>query len=98
MQSPVVAPRRRWVTEVSADSEASDDARVAKRAAMRRATLHLVLSVIALDVVALAGYYLADLPHAAPRTRVSFTVVWMVLTALVVAVLLKRVRAARFSR
>jgi hypothetical protein len=60
--------------------------------------LRLVLGVIALDAVALAAYYLADVPHAAPRIRVFFTVAWTVLTALVVAVLLKRVRAARFRR
>ena len=67
-----------------------------KRAAMRRAMLNLVLGVVAVDAVALGVYYLA-IVHAEPRIRLFFTVVWTVATALVVAILLKRVRKARFG-
>jgi chromate transport protein ChrA len=61
---------------------------------MRRATLHLVLGVALVDTIALIGYY-AAIVHAPDRTKMIFTGVWTVLTALVVAVLLKRVRRAR---
>jgi uncharacterized membrane protein YeiH len=67
-----------------------------RRAELRRATLRLVLGVVALDAVALGVYSLAGIGHAAERTRTIFVVTWTVTTAVVVAVLLKRVRAARF--
>jgi hypothetical protein len=72
------------------------DVRAVTRAAMRRATLQLVIGVAALDGVAMAIYFLADISHGPPRTRMIFTVVWTITTALVVAFLLKRVRRARF--
>jgi hypothetical protein len=77
-------------------SQSLDEARVARRAAMRRATLHLVLGVGALDAVAIGLYY-AFIVHAPERTRMLFTGVWTLLTAILVAVLLKRVRRARYS-
>ncbi len=63
---------------------------------MRRATLQLVLGVAALDGAAMAIYFLAGIAHGPPRTRMIFTVLWTITTALVVAFLLKRVRRARF--
>ena len=70
------------------------ETRLAKRAAMRRATLHLVLGVGLLDSIAMLGYY-AAIVHAPERSKMIFAGVWTVLTALVVAVLLKRVRRVR---
>lgn len=63
---------------------------------MRRATLHLVLGVGLLDTVALLGYYFLII-HADPRTKTLFTGIWTVLTVVVVMVLLRRVRKARFG-
>ena len=77
-----------------AELTTTDEARTAKRAAMRRATLHLVLGVGLLDTIAMVGYY-AVVVHAPDRMKWIFTGVWTVLTAVVVAVLLKRVREAR---
>ena len=74
----------------------SEDPRAARRAELRRTTLHLVLGVVALDAVAMGIYYLAGIGHAHERTRTIFVVTWTLATALVVAVLLKRVRAARY--
>jgi hypothetical protein len=74
-----------------------NDPRAIRRAAVRRATLHLVLGVVALDAVALAIYYLGGIATASVNTRQIFVVVWTVATAITVAVLLKRVRTARFS-
>jgi drug/metabolite transporter (DMT)-like permease len=88
---------RRWETDVVGDDASlSVEARTAKRAAMRRATLHLVLGVGALDTVAMLGYYYI-VKNAEPRTQTIFTGVWTVLTVIVVMVLLKRVRRVRFG-
>ncbi|MDQ6633322.1 MAG: hypothetical protein M3Z10_01020, partial [Gemmatimonadota bacterium] len=70
----------------------SSDPRAVRRAALRRATLHLVAGVVALDAVALAIYYLGGVDRAAVSTRQMFVVIWTVATAITVAVLLKRVR------
>ena len=76
------------------EAASTADARRAKRVAMRRATLQLILGVGLLDAIAMLGYY-AAVVHAPDRTKMIFTGVWTVLTALVVAVLLKRVRRVR---
>jgi hypothetical protein len=66
-----------------------------RRAALRRTTLQLVLGVVALDAVALGIYYLVGIEQTSTNTRTAFVVVWTVATALVVAVLLRRVRRSR---
>ncbi len=63
---------------------------------MRRATLHLVLGVGLLDTAAMLGYYFIFV-HAARKTQMLFTGIWTVLTVIVVMVLLRRVRRARFG-
>jgi uncharacterized membrane protein len=78
------------------DASLSSEARTAKRAAMRRATLHLVLGVGALDTIAMIGYYYI-IRNAEPKTKMLFTGIWTVLTVIVVMVLLRRVRRARFG-
>lgn len=64
---------------------------------LRRAVLQLVIGVVALDVVAMGAYYLTGIAHAAPKTRTIFIVAWTVATAITVAILLRRVRLARFA-
>ncbi|MDB4881400.1 MAG: hypothetical protein JWL95_166 [Gemmatimonadetes bacterium] len=64
---------------------------------LRRAVLQLVSGVIVLDVVAMSAYYLAGIAHATSRVRTIFIVIWTVATAITVAVLLRRVRLARFA-
>jgi hypothetical protein len=76
----------------------SADTRAAKRAALKRATLQLVLGVIVLDSIVLAIYFLADIAHASSKTQMYFTVGWTVVTLAVVLALLKRVRKVRYSR
>ena len=75
----------------------SADPRAAQRASLRRAVLHLVFGVVALDVVAMSLYYFAHIEHASYRTRVIFVVTWSVATALTVAFLLRRVRLVRMA-
>ena len=73
----------------------TDPARTERRATLRRVTLQLIVGVCALDGLALAVYFLAGIAHAGAHTRMTFSVVWTVATALVVAILLRRVRRAR---
>jgi hypothetical protein len=74
----------------------TEDARAAKRAAMRRATLQLVFGVVVLDAVAMLSYYFV-VAHAEPKVKTVFTGLWTVATVILVMVLLKRVRKARFG-
>jgi hypothetical protein len=76
---------------------ALDDPRAARRAALRKATLQLVLGVVVLDAVALGIYYLGGIEHGSTPAKQIFTAVWLVATAFTVAVLLKRVRTIRFA-
>ena len=75
----------------------SADPRAAQRATLRRAVLQLVIGVVLLDAVALGTYYLVGIPQASSRTQMIFIGVWTVATAITVAVLLRRVRLARFA-
>ena len=74
----------------------TDDPRAERRAALRRATLHLVLGVVILDAVALGLFYALGIPHAPERTRTIFVALWTFATAITVAFLLRRVRQARY--
>ena len=62
---------------------------------MRRTTLQLVLGVVLLDAVVIGIYKLADIVHRPQNVQVIFVAVWTALTAITVAVLLRRVRMAR---
>ena len=79
----------------SPGSSGSADPRAARRAALRKATLQLVMGVATLDAVALAIYYGAGIKYAPVRTQNTFVIGWTLATALLVAMLLKRVRAVR---
>jgi hypothetical protein len=69
-----------------------------RRAALRRAVAQLVGGILLLDAVALAIWYGAGISHARYNTRMTFTIVWTIATALTVAFLLRRVRTIRMSR
>ena len=69
----------------------------AKRAAKRRATLQLLLGVGLLHGVAILTWYAAII-HSAERTKNIYVWMWLISTAFVVAILLKRVRRVRHSR
>jgi hypothetical protein len=62
---------------------------------MRRTTLQLVLGVVLLDAVAIGIYQLADIAHRPQQTQIIFVATWTAATAIMVAVLLRRVRLAR---
>jgi hypothetical protein len=75
----------------------TEETRLAKRTAMRRATLQLIIGVGILDTVAMGVFYMFFKDAPSDR-RIVFTVVWTIITALVVMVLLRRVRKARFAK
>ena len=66
--------------------------------ALKSAVLRLAVSVVVLDAIAIAVYYLADIPLRPPSVRYPFFTVWMVLTLVVVLTGLHRVRVARGRR
>jgi hypothetical protein len=63
---------------------------------LRRATLQLFIGIVALHAVAIAVFYLSGIATGPERTRTIFVAVWTAATAITVAVLLRRVRQARF--
>jgi type VI protein secretion system component VasK len=74
----------------------ADDPRAVRRAALRKATLHLVLGIVILDAVAMGLFYALGIPHGPERTRTIFVAVWTFATAITVAFLLRRVRQTRY--
>jgi hypothetical protein len=62
---------------------------------VRRAVLRLVVSVLVLDAIAVAVYFLGGLTAAEPRTRVTFAAVWTVASLIAVLIGLRQVREAR---
>ena len=73
------------------------DPRAPQRNALRRAVLQLVMAVVLLDAVAMTVFYGAGIAHAPTRTRNLFLIAWSVATAVVVLILLRRVRRVRWE-
>lgn len=80
-----------------AGNQVMSDGMKAKRAAMRRATLQLILGVGLLHGAAILTWYAAII-HSPQRTKNIYVWIWLIATAFVVAILLKRVRRVRHSR
>lgn len=64
---------------------------------MRRRFLQLLVSVAVLHAVAIAGYYLFDIPRAPSDRQRIYAWTWMALTVAVVVVGLQRLKRARRS-
>ena len=73
------------------------DPRAPQRNALRRAVFQLVMAVVLLDAVAMTVFYGAGIAHAPTRTRILFLIGWSVATAVVVLILLRRVRRVRWE-
>jgi hypothetical protein len=73
------------------------DPRAPQRDALRRAVLKLVMSVVLLDAAAMAIFYGAGVAHGPARTRNVFLIGWSVATAILVGVMLRRVRKVRWE-
>lgn len=65
---------------------------------VRREVLLLVAAVLVVDAGFIALYFLAGLRHGSSATKLGFTVVWTILTLLVVVWGWSRVRSARGRR
>jgi hypothetical protein len=68
-----------------------------QRAALRRAVLRLVMGVVLLHAVAMTIFYGTGIAHGPTRTRTIFLIAWSVVTALLVGVLLRKVRQVRWE-
>jgi hypothetical protein len=73
------------------------DPRAPQRDALRRAVLTLVGGVIVFHTVVASIFYLTGIAHGPERTRWYFVIAWSIATAVVVMVLLRRVRRVRFQ-
>lgn len=61
----------------------------------RRRFLEFIAAIVVLHTLAMAAYYLIDIPSAPQRHQKLYAWAWMVLTAVVVLVGLQRIRRAR---
>lgn len=66
--------------------------------ALRAAVLRLVVSIVVLDAIAIAVYYIADIPLRPTSIRYPFFGAWILLTLGVVLPGLHRIRLARVRR
>ena len=73
------------------------DPRAPQRNALRRAVLQLVMGVVLLDAVAMTIFYGVDIAHGPTRTRTIFLIGWSIVTAILVGILLRRVRKVRWE-
>jgi hypothetical protein len=73
------------------------DPRAPQREALRRAVLNLVIGVVVLDAIAMSIFYLTGIVHGPERIRWLFIIAWSIATAIMVAVLLRKVRAVRMA-
>jgi len=64
-------------------------------AELRRLLLMLVASIVVLDGLIIGGYYLLHINLRSVKTQETFVAVWVVLTLLVVATMMKKIRQAR---
>jgi membrane protein DedA with SNARE-associated domain len=66
--------------------------------AVRREVLILVGLVVVIDVVFVAAYFLGGIDRSSDQMKLLFTVVWTVITLVVVLRGLLRIRRARVPR
>jgi hypothetical protein len=62
---------------------------------VRREVVTLVVLVLLVDGLFIGGYFAVDLVHASTAEKVGYTVVWTLVTMLVVLRSLARIRAIR---
>ena len=67
------------------------------RESVRREALTLIVLVVAIDLLFIAGYFLAGLRAASGAVKLGFTVLWTLATLGVVIRGLTRVRRARLA-
>ncbi len=65
---------------------------------VRKYLLVLVVAVVALDAVVLGIYYGMHIADRPEKTQETFVAVWVVVTLIIVATIMKKLRRARFRR
>jgi len=93
----MAAPCPRWATTERLVPVTPVDPRAPQRDALRRAVLTLVGGVIVFHAVVASIFYLTGIAHGPERTRWFYVIGWSIATAIIVMVLLRRVRAVRFA-
>jgi hypothetical protein len=93
----MAAPCPRWATIERLVTVPPADPRASQRNALRRAVLNLVGAVIVFHTVVASIFYLTGIAHGPERIRWLFVIAWSIATAIVVMVLLRRVRRVRFQ-
>ena len=68
------------------------------RKELKRLLLILVASIVVLDAAVIGLYYAAHIQERPVKTQQTFVAVWVVLTLIVVATMMKRIRQARRRR
>ncbi|MGH7622525.1 MAG: hypothetical protein ACREMU_09325 [Gemmatimonadaceae bacterium] len=64
-------------------------------AELRRLLLILVATVVVLDGLIIGAYYALHINLRSAKTQGTFVAVWVVLTLLIVATMMKKIRQAR---
>ncbi|HEX6631871.1 MAG TPA: hypothetical protein VF048_12310 [Gemmatimonadaceae bacterium] len=67
-------------------------------AQLRRLLLRMVVAVVALDAVAIAIFYLADVRDGEPTMRTIFVGLWLAATFVLVSYFMRRIRVVRRGR
>ena len=67
------------------------------RTPAQRELMRFVLSIVALEIVAIGIFYAAGIEHASRRGRTAYMLVWMAVTLAIVMTGLRRLRRARFG-
>jgi heme/copper-type cytochrome/quinol oxidase subunit 4 len=65
---------------------------------VRKYLLVLVVAVVALDAVVLGIYYGMHIADRPEKTQETFVAVWVVVTLIIVATIMKKLRRSRFRR
>jgi hypothetical protein len=65
---------------------------------VKKYLIQLIVGVVVLDAIMVGAYYRLSVPLRPERTQQSFVAVWVVLTLLVVATRMKKIRQARIRR
>jgi heme/copper-type cytochrome/quinol oxidase subunit 4 len=65
---------------------------------VRKYLLALVVAVVALDAVVLGIYYGMHIADRPEKTQETFVAVWVVVTLIIVATIMKKLRRSRFRR
>jgi len=65
---------------------------------VKKYLIQLVVGIVVLDAIMIGVYYGLSVPLKPERTQQSFVAIWVVLTLIVVATRMKKIRQARIRR